>query len=48
MLTSNSGIVSVFQVPMVDARDVSMNHVEVVKDILKLDYGLLSSAVILL
>jgi hypothetical protein len=31
-----------------DARDVSVNYVGVVKDILKLDYGSLSSPVILL
>jgi hypothetical protein len=48
MLISNSSSASVFQVSMADARDVSVNHVKVVKDILKLDYGPLSSPVILL
>jgi hypothetical protein len=48
MLTYDNGIASVFQVPLVDAREVSVNYVGVVKDILKLDYGSLSSPVILL
>lgn len=37
--TYNCGVASVFQVPSVDARDVSVNYVGVLKDILKLDYG---------
>jgi hypothetical protein len=48
MLTYDSGDASVFQVPLIDAREVSVNYVGVVKDILKLDYGSLSSPVVLL
>jgi hypothetical protein len=39
MQTYDSGVASVFQVPIIDARDLSMNYVGVLKDILKLDYG---------
>jgi hypothetical protein len=46
--TYDSGVASVFQVPVDDARDVSVNYVGVVKDILKLDYGAVNSPVILL
>jgi hypothetical protein len=48
MLTYDSGVALVFQVPLVNIREVSVNYVGVVKDILKLDYGSLSSPVILL
>jgi hypothetical protein len=46
--TYDSGMASVFQVPIDDAQDVSMNYVGVVKDILKLDYGAVNSPMILL
>ena len=48
LLTYDSGVASVFQVPVDDARDVTVNYVVVVKDILKLDYGPVTSPVILL
>jgi hypothetical protein len=48
MVTYDSGVASVFQVPVTDAREVSVNYVGVLKDILKLDYGPISSPVILL
>ena len=41
-------IALVFQVPIVEARDVSVNFVGVVKDILKLDNGPLSSPIVIL
>jgi hypothetical protein len=46
--TYNSSVASVFHVPTEDARDVAVNYVGVVKDILKLDYGLVHTPVILL
>lgn len=48
MLTYDSGIASVFQVPTADARDVAVNYVGVLQDILKLDYGPLHVLVVLL
>jgi hypothetical protein len=48
MLSYDSGVASVFEVPTADARDVSVHYVGVVKDILKVDYGQLSSPVLLL
>jgi hypothetical protein len=48
MQTYDCGVASVFQVPTADARDVSVNFVGIVKDILKLDYGPLSSPIVLL
>lgn len=48
MQTFDSGIASVFDVPVEDQEDVSVNFVGVLKDILKLDYGLLRTPVILL
>jgi hypothetical protein len=36
--TYNSGFASIFHVPTEDAREVSINYVGVLKDILKLDY----------
>jgi hypothetical protein len=48
MQTYDSGVASIFDVPTEDARDVSVNYVEVLKDILKLDYGPLRNPVILL
>ena len=45
--TYNSGVASVFEVPSVDARDVSVNYVGVLKDILKLDYGPLHMLIVL-
>ena len=46
--TYDSGVASVFKVPAMDSRDVSINYVGIVKDILKLDYRPLHSPVILL
>jgi hypothetical protein len=48
MLTYDSGVASVFQVPTEDATDVSINYVGVVKDILKLDYGPMSRPIVLM
>lgn len=48
MLTYDSGIASVFQVPTADALDVDVHYVGVLKDILKLDYGPLHAPVVLL
>ena len=45
--TYNSGVASVFEVPVQDAMDVSVNYVGVLKDILKLDYGPLHTPIIL-
>lgn len=47
MLTYDSGIASVFQVPAADANDVAVHYVGVLKDILKLDYGPLNNPVVL-
>jgi hypothetical protein len=44
----NSGVASVFDVPTKDARDVSVNSVGVLKDVLKLNYGPLRNPLILL
>jgi hypothetical protein len=48
MQTYDSGIASVFVVSTEDARDVSVNYVGVLKDVLKLDYGPMREPVILL
>jgi hypothetical protein len=48
MQTYDSGIALVFKVPTANTRDVSVNYVGVVKDILKLDYGPLSTPTVLL
>jgi hypothetical protein len=48
MLTYDSGVASVFQVPTEDATDVSVNYVGVVKDILKLDYRPMSRPIVLM
>jgi hypothetical protein len=48
MQTYDSGVASVFTIPIADARDVSVNYVGVLKDILKLNYGPLSSPIVLL
>jgi hypothetical protein len=48
MLTYDSGVASVFQVPTEDATDVSVNYIGVVKDILKLDYGPMSRPIVLM
>jgi hypothetical protein len=48
MQTYDSGVASVFTIPTANARDVSVNYVGVVKDIFKLDYGPLSSLIVLL
>jgi hypothetical protein len=46
--TYDSGIASVFEVPITNATKVSVNYLEVLKDILKLDYGPLYTPVIIL
>jgi hypothetical protein len=46
--TYNSGVASVFHVPIEDARDVAVNYVGIVKDILKLNYRSVHTPVILL
>ena len=46
LLTYDCGVASVFQVRADDARDVTVNYVGVVKDILKIDYGPVSTPVI--
>ena len=48
LLTYDSGMASVFQVPVDDAQDVTVNYIGVVKNILKIDYGLVNTLVILL
>ncbi len=45
--TYDSGIASVFDVPIQDAANVSVNYVGVLKDILKLDYGPVHTPIIL-
>ena len=45
--TYNSGVASVFEVPVQDAMDVLVNYIGVLKDILKLDYGPLHTPIIL-
>jgi hypothetical protein len=47
MQTYDNGVASVFTVPTADVRDVSVNYVSVLKDIFKLDYGPLSSPIVL-
>jgi len=41
--TYDSRVASVFEIPSLDLRDVSVHYVRVLKDILKLDYGPLSN-----
>jgi hypothetical protein len=48
MQTYDNGIASIFAVPTEDARDMSVNYVGVLKDILELDYGPMRQLVILL
>jgi hypothetical protein len=48
MVIYNSGVASIFEVPTKDVRDVFFHYVGVLKDILKLDYDLLHTPVILL
>jgi len=45
--TYNSGVASIFSVPTADARDISVNYVGVLIDILKLDYGPLHTPMVL-
>lgn len=47
MQTYDCGIASIFEVSTIHAIDVFINYVGVVKDILKLDYGLLSRPIVL-
>ena len=44
----NSGVASVFELPIENVQDVSINYVGVLKDILLLDYGGLNTQIILL
>jgi hypothetical protein len=46
--TYNVGVASIFHMPTEDAREVSINYVGVLKDILELDYGPLHTLVILM
>jgi hypothetical protein len=47
MQTFDSGVASVFQVPTPNASDVSVHYVGVLKDILKLNYGLMHTTIML-
>jgi hypothetical protein len=46
--TYDSGMASVFHVPIEDAREVSINYVGILKDIFKVEYGPLHTPVILI
>jgi hypothetical protein len=46
MQTYNSGFASVFDVPIINTHDVSVNNVGVLKDILKLNYRSMHISVI--
>jgi hypothetical protein len=48
MQTYDNNVASVFQVSTINARNVFVNYVGVVKDILKLDYGPLSIPIVFL
>lgn len=48
LVSYNSGVASVFQLPSHSAGESSVNYVGVLKDILELDYGALHSQIILL
>jgi hypothetical protein len=48
LLTYDSDVASIFDVPSENAREVSINYVGILKDILKLDYGPLQTPVILM
>jgi hypothetical protein len=45
--TFDSGITSIFDMPTLDAIDLSLNFVGVLKDILKLDYGRLHTPIVI-
>jgi len=45
--TYDKGITLVFEMPTLDATNVSVNHIGVLKDILKLDYGLVHTPIII-
>lgn len=47
MQTFDSGIASVFDMSTLDARVLSLNFVEVLKDIFKLDYGHLHTLIVI-
>ncbi len=47
MQTFDSGIALIFDMPTLDARDLPLNFVEVLKDLLKFDYGHLHTLVII-
>jgi hypothetical protein len=47
MKTFDSGIALVFDMLIIDVRDISMNFVGVLKDIFKLDYGPLHTHVVI-
>jgi hypothetical protein len=46
MQTYDISIASIFNVPIEDTRDLSVNYIEVVKDILKLNYGAVRNPVV--
>ena len=48
LLSYNSGVASVFQEAAENAEESSVNYVGVLKDVLELDYGALSTKIILL
>jgi len=48
MITYDNGVVFVFNVPITNARDVAMNYMGMLKDILKLDYRPMHAPVVLL
>ncbi len=48
MQTFDSGIASIFDMSILDVRDLSLNFVGILKDILKLDYGHLHTPIVIL
>ncbi len=47
MQTFDNGIASIFDMSTLDAIDLSLNFVEVLKDIFKLDYGHLHTPIVI-
>jgi hypothetical protein len=45
--TYDNGIASVFETPTLDATNVFVNHIGVLKDIQKLNYGLMHTPIII-
>lgn len=48
LVTYDSSIASVFEVPTTNARDMAVNYVGVLKDIFMLEYGPLNALIVLL